>query len=93
MKSAADNPKTRLGLAGRMARAFLDSKLTPLIADEVQYQATGLARVQAQPTTQLLEENRRTLGWPQEKDAVDFRDVHAFIEEIDGEQHVHFAVA
>jgi multidrug efflux pump subunit AcrB len=31
VKSAADNPKTRLGLAGRMARAFLDSKLTPLV--------------------------------------------------------------
>jgi hypothetical protein len=74
-------------------REPLAKRLTPLIADEVQYQATGLAGVQPQSAAQLLEENRRTLGWPQEKDAVDFRDVHAFIEEIDGEQHVHFAVA
>ena len=31
MNSAAQSPKSELGFAGRIARAFIDSKLTPLI--------------------------------------------------------------
>jgi multidrug efflux pump subunit AcrB len=31
VNSAGEGPKTRLGLAGRIARAFIDSKLTPLV--------------------------------------------------------------
>ena len=31
MKSATAGPKSQMGFAGRIARAFIDSKLTPLV--------------------------------------------------------------
>ena len=31
MKPAIEDPNAELGLAGRIARAFIDSKLTPLV--------------------------------------------------------------
>ena len=43
--------------------------------------------MQAQAAAQLLHEDRHRLGGPQEQDQVDDRDIDAFIEKVDGEQH------
>ncbi len=45
------------------------------LADEVQDCQAILARAEAEAPAQLLEEDGRALGWPQEKDGVDGWDV------------------
>ena len=54
-------------------------------ADEVENRAHGLVVCDPQTATELLEKQRRALGWPQHEHDVDGRYVDALVEQIDRE--------
>ena len=61
------------------------------LADEVQDCQAILARAEAEAPAQLLEEDGRTLGWPQEEDGVDGGDVDTFIIEVNDKNKLELA--
>ena len=56
------------------------------LADEVEHRQARLVLGPAAATAELLEEDRRALGRPQEEDRVDLGDVDALVEEVHGEE-------
>ena len=61
-------------------------------ADEVQHGQTGLAVGASQPSTELLKKHQRALRGAQKQDGVDLRDIDAFVEQVDAEDHAAQAV-
>ena len=59
-----------------------------MVADEIEHRALQLAVALAQPSSQLLEEQGRTVGRAQQQQRVDDGHVNALIEQVDGEEHV-----
>ena len=64
---------------------LIKTELSPLVPDKIQHKAIGLARIQPKPAPQLLEKNGRAFRRPEEENAIHLRDVHPFVEEINGE--------
>src|SRR3954467_15771174 len=62
-----------------------------MLADEVENQASLLLRVQPQPATELLKEQRRARSRAKQKHRVDEREIDALVVKVAGEEHVHFA--
>ena len=76
--------------AGQDAELPREVELLAVIAHEVQDGEDGLAMSAAKAAAKLLHEDRRALGGPQEQHGVDIGDVEAFVEHVDGEEHIHF---
>ena len=79
------------GAAEQRTVAAVEPELLAMGADEVQHRAERLALRLAQPATELLEEQRRTLGRSQHQDGVDGRHVDALVEQVDREHDLHVA--
>jgi hypothetical protein len=67
--------------------------LLAVLADEVEHQARGLAREQAQAAAELLLEQGRAGGRAEEQQHVDERQVDALVVQVAREDQVHLAVA
>ena len=61
------------------------------LTDEVKDRQDALAFGPAETSTELLEEDRGTLGGSQEQDRVDLGDVDALVEDVDSEDGPKFA--
>ena len=61
------------------------------LPDEVQYRQAFFPLSEPQSAAKLLQENRQRLGWAQEKNRIDFRNIHAFIIEIYNENEADTA--
>ncbi len=61
-------------------------------ADEVEDGARALPGRLPQPSPELLEEQRRTVGRAEKEERVDGRDVHALVEQVDREDRPYGAV-
>ena len=73
--------------AEQCPEAAVESELLAVRADEVQDGADRLAWCLAEPATELLQEQRGALGWPQHDHRVDRGNVDAFVEQIDREHN------
>ena len=75
------------------AETSIEAELAAMVADEVEDGAERLSAVArpSQATAELLQEERRALGWAQEQQGVDIRDVDALVEQVDGEDDVDSA--
>ena len=73
------------------AETAVEAELLSMMAHEIENRALQLAVTLAQPSSQLLEEQRGTVGRAQQEQRVDDRHVNAFIEQVDGEEHVDAA--
>ena len=69
-------------------QATIESKFAAMVADEVEHRAERLRGSTSETAAELLEEERRTLGRAQQQERVDVGNVDAFVEEVDGEDHV-----
>ena len=79
------------GAAEQRPVAAVEAELLAVRADEVEDGAERLARGLAQPSAELLEEQRRALGRAQHQDGVDGGHVDAFVEQVDREHDVALA--
>src|SRR4051812_43411877 len=79
--------------AVQRTEAEVEAELLVLRADEVEDRQSCLGRGQPETSSKLLQEDRRALGRPEKEHSVDGRQVEALIEEVNGEEDVHFAVA
>ena len=61
------------------------------LADKVQDRQAVLARAEPQAPAQLLEEDCRALGWPQEEDGIDAGDVHPFVVQVHDKNKLELA--
>jgi hypothetical protein len=71
----------------------VEAELAALVADEVEDEAGVFAGVAAEAAAELLEEDGGGFGGAQKENGVGFGDVDAFVEEVDSEEDVDFAVA
>ena len=71
----------------------VEAELAPVLADEVEDQARGLASVLPQAAAELLEEQGGAVRRAQQEERVDVGQVHALVEEVDGEENGDFAAA
>lgn len=60
-----------------------------MLAYEVQHRADRLTSRLAQASTELLEKQRRALGWSKHQQCVDGRNINSLVEEVDGEQRLY----
>ena len=72
--------------AGDRAIAEIEAELPMRLTDEVQHRHAVLAFEPAEAAPELLHEDQRALGRTQEQQCVDFGKVHAFVEEVHGEE-------
>ena len=78
--------------AEQRAESSVEAELLPMRADEVEDGAGALPGGLAQASPELLEEERRAVGWAEEQKRVDVRNVDALVEEIDREDDAHLPV-
>src|SRR5215217_258211 len=78
---------------GQGAVAEIEPELRVLAADEVEHGQAWLVVGQAQPPAQLLKEDGGALGGTQEQHRVDGGDVDTLVEQVDGEEYPHLAIA
>ena len=71
----------------------VETELLSVRSDEVKDGANALPGRLSQASSELLKKERRTIGRSKEKKRVDVRDVHALVEEIDGEDDSQLAVS
>ena len=74
--------------AEQRAEAPIEAELAAMVADEVEHGAERLSAGASQPAPELLQEEGRALGWTQQQQRVDVRDVDALVEQVDGEDDV-----
>jgi hypothetical protein len=72
-------------------QAAIEAELLAVVADEVEHRAQALAVAAPQPTPELLEEQGRAVGGPEQEQAVHAGDVDALVEQVDGEDHLDFS--
>ena len=73
------------------AEAAVETEFLSVMAHEIENRALPLAIALAQSSSQLLEEQRGTVGRAQQEERIDDGHVNAFIEQVDGEEHVDAA--
>ncbi len=78
---------------GHPAEQTVEAESLMLLADEVEHEARWLVLVVAEAAAELLQEEGRALGGPEQQESVHERQVDALVVEIAGEEHVHFALA
>jgi hypothetical protein len=59
-----------------------------MMTHEIQDSAVRLALASAKATAELLQEQRRTVGGPQEEKRVDVRQIDPFVEKVHGKEDV-----
>jgi hypothetical protein len=73
------------------AEAAVETEFLSVMAHEIENGALPLAMALAQSSSQLLEEQRGTVGRAQQEERIDERHINAFIEQVDGEEYVDAA--
>ncbi len=71
--------------------APIESELLPMIADKIEHRA-DLPFCLAQATAELLHEEERAVGRPEEKQSVNVANIDTFVEEIYGEDRLDCSV-
>ena len=71
------------------ARSVVEAELLAVVADEVEHGQDRLVAGAPQAAAELLEEDGRALGGPEEEDGVDVGEVETLVEEVGGEEDVH----
>jgi hypothetical protein len=77
---------------GDCGKDSIEAELGAVLTDEVQHEAAGLAGVMTEPTSELLEEQRRALRGAEEEQGIDKGHVDALVVEIAHEHHVDCAL-
>ena len=81
------------GRSGERSIPDVEPEFLALVPDKVQCGQDGLVGGEAQTAAELLQEDRRALGGPQEQDGVDCGQVETLIEEVGSEQDVDLSIA
>ena len=81
-----------VAVAGIAVQCDRNQIIIRVIADEINDDHAILAACLAQTTAELLRENDARLRLTQHHDLIDVWNIHAFIEQVDGENIVQFAV-
>ena len=74
--------------AEQRPESTIEAELASVAPDEIDHRAARLAQTLPQSPPELLEEEGRAVGRPEEKQRIDARQVDPFIEEIDREERL-----
>ena len=85
-------PARHITVAGVAIQGDWNQIVVRIVADEIDDDHAVLATGFAQATAKLLRENNTGFRLPKHHDLVDVRNIHTFIEQIDGENIIQFAV-
>src|SRR2546422_199304 len=77
--------------ASQRREQLVEAEFATVLANEVEHQACLLSFVKAKPAAQLLKKERRARRGAQKEQCVDKGEIDAFVIEIAGKEHVHFA--